>query len=138
MLPFSTKFFKANNRYVKEHNYYDYETYGVLLDANNFYGGIMEKFPLPLNNFETVQEVNLENILNTANDSREGYILEVDLHYPDKLHDAHQDFPLAPTKEQISYKALGDQQKELLRIMGENHSYSQSKKLIQTLADEEN
>ena len=35
---FDKKFFKANNRYVAEHNY---NTYGVLLDANNLYGGIM-------------------------------------------------------------------------------------------------
>ena len=63
----------------------------------------MEEFPLPLNELETVQHVNLEDILNTAIYSEEGCILEVDLHYPDKLHDVHQDFPLAPTKKEISY-----------------------------------
>ena len=66
---FDKKFFKANNRYVAEHNYNNYNTYGVLLDANNLYGGIMEKFPLPINSFETVQEFNLERILATTNDS---------------------------------------------------------------------
>ena len=35
---FDKKFFKANNRYVTDHNYNDYNTYGVLLDANNLYG----------------------------------------------------------------------------------------------------
>ena len=95
------KFFKANNRYVTENNYNDSNTYGVLLDANNLYGGVMEKLPLPLRSFETVQNIDLNKILETTNDSEEGYILEVDLHYPDKLHDGHQDFPLAPTKENI-------------------------------------
>ena len=132
---FDKKFFKANNRYVAEHNY---NTYGVLLDANNLYGGVMEKFPLPINSFETVQEYNLERILATTNDSEYGFILEVDLHYPDKLHDGHQDFPLAPTKEIIYYKGLGEKQQELLEIMGEIRPYSQGKKLIQTLSDKSN
>ena len=135
---FDKKFFKANNRYVAEHNHNDYDTYGVLLDANNLYGGIMEKFPLPINSFETVQEYNLERILATANDSEYGFILEVDLHYPDRLHDGHEDFPVAPTKEQIYYKSLGERQQELLEVMGETRQYSQSKKLIQTLADKNN
>ena len=77
---FDKKFFKANNRYVAEHNY---NTYGVLLDANRLYGGIMEKFPLPINSLETVQGYNLERILATTNDSEYGFFLEVDLHYPD-------------------------------------------------------
>ena len=135
---FDKRFFKANNRYVAQHNYNDYNTYGVLLDANNLYGGIMEKFPLPLNSFEIVPDINLNKILETPNDSEEGYILEVDLHYPDRLHDSHEDFPLAPTKEKIYYKSLGEKQQELLEIMGETRPYSQGKKLIQTLSDKKN
>ena len=75
--------------YVTEQNYNDYSTYEVLLDANNLYGGIIEKFSLLLNEFETLQQINLEDILNIAND-KEGYIVEVDLHYPDKPHDSHK------------------------------------------------
>ena len=65
---FDKKYFKANNMYVTEQNYNDYSTYEVLLDAINLYGGIMEKFSLPLKEFETLQQINLEDILNTAND----------------------------------------------------------------------
>ena len=98
----------------------------------------MEKLPLPLNSFETVQNINLSKILETSNDSEEGYILEVDLHYPDKLHDGHEDFPLAPTKERIYYKSLGESQQELLEKMGETRPFSQGKKLIQSLSDKKN
>ena len=58
----------------------------------------MEKLLLPLNSFETIRNINLNKILETSNDPGERYILEVDLHYPDKLPDGHEDFPLAPTK----------------------------------------
>ncbi|MEO1765344.1 MAG: hypothetical protein AAFR83_26300, partial [Cyanobacteria bacterium J06629_18] len=134
---FEKRFFKANNQYLDNCDYYDLDTYGVLLDANNLYGGIMEKFPLPLNNFQTVN-TNIEQILQTPNDSDHGFIVEVDLHYPDRLHDGHEDFPLAPTKERIHYKSLSEWQQKLLGEMGEKRLYSQGKKLIQSLNDKKN
>ena len=39
-------------------------------------------------------------------DSFVGYILEVDLEYPSKLHDLHNDYPLAPEKLEISQNML--------------------------------
>ena len=36
----------------------------------------------------------------------DGYILEVDLEYPDKLHDFHNDYSLAPEKLEISNDML--------------------------------
>ena len=96
----------------------------------------MEKFLLPLTEIETLQQINLEDILNTANDSEEGYILEVDLHYPDKVHDGYQDrFSFGSHQGGNFIQRFGEKQKELLQIMGETSPYSQSKKLIQTLAD---
>ena len=34
------------------------------------------------------------------------WILEVDLEYPDELHELHNDYPLAPEKFQISHDML--------------------------------
>ena len=75
----------------------------MLLDANILYGGVMEKLPLPLNSFEIIQNIYLNKTLETSNDTREGYILEVGLHYSDNLH---EDFLLATTKERIYHKNL--------------------------------
>ena len=35
------------------------------------------------------------NVLRTDADGSQNYILEVDLQYPDKLHDHHTDYPMA-------------------------------------------
>jgi len=39
--------------------------------------------------------------MNVALDSPTGYILEVDLEYPQHLHDTHADLPFCPTRDQI-------------------------------------
>jgi hypothetical protein len=36
------------------------------------------------------------DVMTIADDSPKGYILEVDLEYPENLHDLHNDYPLAP------------------------------------------
>ena len=59
---------KCNNKYLDNYDPTQEETYGILVDANNLYGGIMEKFPLLLNSFVTMN-TDLQQILNTPNDS---------------------------------------------------------------------
>ena len=65
------------------------------LDANNLYGWEMSQ-KLPVNNFKWVKEtsrINEEFIKNYNENSKTGYILEVDVKYPKKLHDSHSDLP---------------------------------------------
>ena len=38
--------------------------------------------------------------------SFDGYILKVDLEYPDELHELHNDYPLAPEKLEISHNMM--------------------------------
>ena len=135
----------ANNKYLPNFNPKAPSTFIVMIDANNLYGGIMEKFPLPLNNFEytdgnwdpEIQKAFIQSVLETPDDSDIGYVLEVDLSYPDELHDLHSDFPLAPTKQKVDACWLGDYQEELLNDMQMNAPPS-SDKLIQTLFPKKN
>ena len=51
---------------------------------------------LPVNNFKWVKDtsrINEEFIKNYNENSKKGYILEVDVKYPKKLHDLHSDLP---------------------------------------------
>ena len=55
-------------------------------DANNSYGWAMAQY-LPYDGFEWVSEFDKINFNLIGVDSYVGYILEVDLEYPDDLYD---------------------------------------------------
>ena len=71
----------------------------LYLDMNNLYGDAMSQY-LPYANFKWVKNINKikQKLMNIKNNSSTGYILEVDLEYPQELHDIHNDYPLAPEK----------------------------------------
>ncbi|GFU73994.1 uncharacterized protein TNCV_1440321 [Trichonephila clavipes] len=55
---------------------------------------------LPTHDFSWTDED--VNFMNVPDDSEIGYIFEVDLEYPDELHDLHNCYPLAPEKIEVS------------------------------------
>ena len=78
----------ANNPYLpSSYNPEEPKTYIEYLDANNLYGWAMSQ-PLPVGDFKWVEKMK----------EGKGYILEVDLEYPEELHSLHSDYPLAPEK----------------------------------------
>jgi hypothetical protein len=83
----SHRYAKANNPYIKDFDSNKENSYISYLDANNLYGLAMSK-NLPHKNFQWMESFkNWESIPCT---------LEVDLEYPENLHDLHNDYPLAP------------------------------------------
>lgn len=88
----------ANNKYLPNHDPTKESSYLLQVDCNNLYGWAMcEK--LPTGDFEwiTSTDVTEEDIRSyDVNKDLYGYFLEVDLEYPAHLHDAHNDYPLAP------------------------------------------
>ena len=46
-----------------------------------------------------------------------GYFLEVDLEYPDELHELHDDYRLAPVKHTVFSDMLSSYKKKLLISM---------------------
>ena len=87
----STRYRKANNPYMKDYDPDQPTKYISYLDANNLYGWAMCK-PLPTKGFRWMKREELKDWKSMP------CILEVDLEYPEKLHDLHNDYPLAPER----------------------------------------
>ena len=74
------------------------------MDANNLYGYARPKF-LRTSLFKWVDPKDFD--LNECNkNSSKGCVLEVDLEYPKKLRELHNDYPLAPDKIEIKREML--------------------------------
>ena len=69
------------------------------LDANNLYGWAMSK-PLPTSGFDWMTDDELDDWKHLS------CFLEVDLEYPEQLHDIHNDYPLAPERVKIGVEKL--------------------------------
>ena len=65
-----------------------------------------------------------------------GYLLEVDLEYPDKLHELHNDYPLAPEKLAVSSDMLSKYCKNIADKF--EIKISDVKKLIPNLGNKTN
>ena len=88
----SNRYSKANNKYMDDKfNPSEPSKYIQYLDANNLYGAAMS-MKLPTHGFKWMNDKELLVWRKIP------CILEVDLEYPDKLHDLHNHYPLAPEK----------------------------------------
>ena len=59
---------------------------------------------LPVNNFKSVKDISKfdESFIKSYNEeSDQGYFLEVDVQYPKKLRDLHNDLPFLPKRMKI-------------------------------------
>ena len=129
----------ANNKYMKGYNPELESSYLMYLDANNLYGWAMSQ-SLPTGDFKWIPSEDFEDpedfiLENYTNDTRKGVILEVDLEYPEELHDFHNDYPLAPEKILITDDMLSKYWKDLKEK--ENISSGRVHKLFPNLRNKE-
>ena len=99
----SKRYSKANNENCPNFDKEKPEIHINYLNMNNLYGGAMNKY-LPYDGFKWVKIINetVNRILNTKDNNLHGYFLEVDLDYPEHLHEDHSDFPMAPDHSDFS------------------------------------
>ena len=96
----SNRYGKANNKYMKDYNKKEASKYLMYVDANNLYGWAMSQ-KLPVHSFKWMTNKEIENIFNNQIVQiweKTPCILEVDLEYPEELHDLHNDYPLCPER----------------------------------------
>ena len=96
----SNRYGKANNKYMADFNIKEPSKYLMYLDANNLYGWAMSQ-KLPVHSFKWMTDKEINNLFKVQVVQfweRTPCILEVDLTYPEELHDLHNDYPLCPER----------------------------------------
>ena len=132
----ANRFSEANNKYMENFDENKPSKYIMYLDANNLYGWAMSQY-LPTGNFKwlTKEQINKTNLANYSEEHDEGLLLEVDLDYPQELHDLHNDFPLAPEKLKVNKNMLSEYCQKISEKF--NISSGQVHKLITMLGKKE-
>ena len=94
---------KANNKYMKDYDKNKESSYLKYWDVNNLYG-LATSQKLPANNCEWIDDTSLfkeDFIKNYNEESDEWYFLEVNVQYPKKFHELHNDLPFLSEKMKI-------------------------------------
>ena len=105
---FENRHFEANNRYLPGFNSEETSTIGLMVDANNLYGGVMHEEMLHIGDFCFVFDLSINELLHHPESSSVGYFYEVDLEDPSEIHDQQQDYQLAPEKTLVKDDWLSD------------------------------
>jgi len=125
----SKRFAKANNPQCPDYDSTKPKNWIMYEDANNLYGWAMMQ-PLPVRGFQWSSKTANE-VLATPDNAPEGYIVEVDLDYPEHLHSSHDDYPLAPEAMTIPAAWMSDYQRALMNELGSK--FTECTKLVPNL-----
>ena len=104
----------------------------LYIDATILYGHSMSQ-PLPFDELKFDNNVKLEDLINTPDDSNVGYFIEVDLTYPKNIKEKTKNFPFAPVNKKINPDKFSNYMKEF-----KASTYIQTKKLICDWSDKKN
>ena len=94
------RYVKANNKYMSDYDPKKPSAFITYLDKNNLYGWAMSEY-LPYGDFEWLKNVDELDVMSINKKSDVGYILEVDLKYPN-------DYSLAPKKITVTNDILSN------------------------------
>ena len=129
------RYAKANNPYLHDCDPDKETSYILYLGANNLYGWAMSQ-PLPVGNFRWMRTMPTEKqIMSWQVNRKKGFILEVDLEYPQELHDRRNNYPLAPETTQVPGNWYSPYRQELARRLC--LTKDKTEKLLLTLRDKE-
>ena len=99
------RYAKAINKYMNDYDPKKQSAFISYLDMNNLYSWTMFQY-LPYEGFKWLKNVNEFDVMSVSEKSSKGYFLEVNLDYSDKLHELHNDYPLASEKLAVSSDML--------------------------------
>ena len=94
---------KANDKYLKHYDKNKESFYLKYWGVNNLYCRAMS-LKSPVNKFEWIEDTSKFNEdfkKNYNKESYEGYFIEVDVQYPEKLHELHNGLPFLPERMKI-------------------------------------
>ena len=106
------RYAKANKKYMNDYDPNNQSIFISYLDMNNLYHWAMSEY-LPYEGFKWLKNIDEFDVMSINEKSLIGYLLEVDLKYPDKLHELHNDYPLAPEKLAVTNDMLSKYCKEI-------------------------
>ena len=89
------RYAKSNNKYMRDYDKNKESSYIQYLVANNLYGKAMSE-KLPVRGFRWMTDISRmdeEFVRSYDKNDIKGYILEVDVDYPNELQNLHRDFP---------------------------------------------
>ena len=97
------RYARANNKYMKDYDKNKESMYLKYWDVNNLYGQAMSQ-KLPVYKFEWIKDTSQfdeDFIKNYNEETDERYFLVVDVQYPEKVYELHNDLPFLPERMQI-------------------------------------
>ena len=99
------RYAKANNKYMNDYDPKKPSKLITYLDMNNLHGWAMSEY-LPYGESKWLKIVDEFDVNSVSEKSPIGYFLQVDLEYPDQLHEFQNYYPLAPEKLAVSSDVL--------------------------------
>ena len=130
----SRRFAEANHPTLPNYRPEEPISYPCYLDANSLYA-TCQSFSLAVGDFRFLTQSGIDafNVNSVSDQTDRGYILEVDLQYPEHLHDAHSAYPLCPKHLSVESSMISPTLEEMYEFVGGKHIPCD--KLISNLRD---